>query len=66
MLAILNGGVAGASIPDLENIANGLLMAKKTPGALQVGNMLLEMIALNQEYSRSVALDPLVVTELEV
>lgn len=58
MVAILNEGVAGIPVPDLRNLASGILMAKGTPGALRVGNMLLELIALNQRYSEELGQDP--------
>jgi len=64
MLEILNQGVAGIAIPDLQNIANGLLMAKgRIPGALAIGNMLLAMIALNQDYKIQGPADSLVLPE---
>lgn len=58
MLAILNEGVANLKMDDLTILANGLLMAKNTPGALQIGNMLHQMVALNKLYSESIGEDP--------
>ena len=58
MLDILNEGVAGMNVADLITLANGLLMANKTPGAMRIGNMLHAMVALNQEYCGALECDP--------
>ncbi len=66
MLATVNDGVAGIPVPELRSFANGLLMVKDNLAAKRIGNMLLELVQLNEQYTGVIDSDPFSVGRLEI
>jgi len=52
MIHVVNDGLAGVSSTALEEIGYRLRLVRSNPVAYRVGVMLLELVAINREYSQ--------------